>query len=214
IVRELRIPKFRCEIEAVGASTRRLKSLRSGSPDLRDILQLVANPYEVGNALKCDSDTRPSAYLLMNYVEQTPNPASRITLAGAQDALGRPQTELSWKLSRQDHDGIVKSHRHLALEVGKSDFGRMKIEIEPDPEILLENCFSGSHHMGTTRMSSTPGTGVADENAKVFHTNNLYIAGSSLFPTSGYANPTLTIVALTIKLADHIRLQMRGDGIL
>jgi choline dehydrogenase-like flavoprotein len=70
---------------------------------------------------------------------------------------------------------------------------------------------SGRHHMGTTRMHCDPRRGVVDENCRVHGLGNLFIAGSSVFPTAGYANPTLTIVALAIRLADHIRL-LHGDG--
>jgi choline dehydrogenase-like flavoprotein len=62
------------------------------------------------------------------------------------------------------------------------------------------------HHMGTTRMSDSPGGGVVDTDCKVFGTANLYVASSSVFPTCGYANPTLTIAALAIRLADHLKM--------
>ena len=61
------------------------------------------------------------------------------------------------------------------------------------------------HHIGTTRMATDPNSGVVDDNCQVFGTQGLYVAGSSVFPTSGYANPTLTIVALSLRLASHIR---------
>ena len=65
---------------------------------------------------------------------------------------------------------------------------------------------AGKHHMGTTPMHRDPACGVVDENSRVHGIGNLFVAGSSVFPTSGYVNPTLTIVALAIRLAEHIRL--------
>ena len=67
----------------------------------------------------------------------------------------------------------------------------------------------GGHHIGTTRMASSPSQGVVDENCKVHGLNNLYIASSSVFPTSSYANPTLTIVAMAIRLADYLKVVSR-----
>ena len=72
----------------------------------------------------------------------------------------------------------------------------------------------GAHHMGTTRMDEDPARGVTNGNAKVHHTHNLYVAGSSLFPTCGWSNPTLTIVATSIRLADHLKMRFQADGIL
>jgi choline dehydrogenase-like flavoprotein len=66
----------------------------------------------------------------------------------------------------------------------------------------------GPHHMGTTRMSSSPGEGVVDANCKVHSVDNLYVTGSSVFTTSGHANPSLTMLALTLRLADHLRDRM------
>ena len=87
-----------------------------------------------------------------------------------------------------------------------------RIDIDPHPKIPVG--MGLCHHMGTTRMSDDPAMGVTDGNAKVHRVRNLYIAGSSLFPTCGYANPTLTIVATSIRLADHLKSEMRKDGLL
>jgi choline dehydrogenase-like flavoprotein len=89
-------------------------------------------------------------------------------------------------------------------------------EVTPEPWLSdsgngwksrLSDCF---HHIGTTRMSDSPATGVVDRNCEVFGVRGLYVAGSSVFPTSGYANPTLTIVAMSMRLADHLRAALRN----
>ena len=153
-------------------------------------------------------------YILFNHVQQTPNWSSRIFLSDKKDPLGRPQPALDWRISSIDHEGIVKAQTLIAQEVGRTAFGRARIEIDPNPRIPVEGCRGVCHHMGTTRMSDNPSMGVTDGNAKVHHVRNLYIAGSSLFPTCGYANPTLTIVATSLRLADHLKSEMRKDGLL
>jgi choline dehydrogenase-like flavoprotein len=69
--------------------------------------------------------------------------------------------------------------------------------------------FGNWHHLGTTRMHRDPSRGVVDENCRVHEMSNLYIAGGSVLPTGGYANPSLTIVALSLRLADHLRSRAR-----
>jgi choline dehydrogenase-like flavoprotein len=76
----------------------------------------------------------------------------------------------------------------------------------------IEPCYTdASHHMGTTRMSEDPRSGVVDRNSRVHGVDNLYVAGSSVFPSAGHANPTLTIVALALRLAEHLRRIERGE---
>jgi choline dehydrogenase-like flavoprotein len=85
----------------------------------------------------------------------------------------------------------------------------MFIEMPDDEDKILDGAAGGNHHMGTTRMDKDPNFGVTDENAKVHFVDNLYVAGSSLFPTGGWSNPTLTIVATSIRLADHLYGKLR-----
>jgi choline dehydrogenase-like flavoprotein len=94
--------------------------------------------------------------------------------------------------------------RSLALEFGARGMGRMALNVEDDGR-WPEQVSGGSHHMGTTRMSDDARQGVVDRNGKVHGMDNLYVAGSSVFPTSGASNPTLTLLALTLRLADHLK---------
>ena len=89
----------------------------------------------------------------------------------------------------------------------------MRIELGEGANDFLEKAVGAGHQMGTTRMDDDPARGVTDGNAKVHHTSNLYVAGSSLFPRCGWSNPTLTIVATSIRLADHLKMRFRADGI-
>ena len=88
----------------------------------------------------------------------------------------------------------------IGQELGRSGLGRLRI-----PAGEIEEPWMNNHPMGTTRMHSDPKKGVVDENCRVHGISNLFMAGSSVFPTTGFANPTLTIVALAIRLADHLK---------
>lgn len=144
---------------------------------------------------------------LHNRSEQIPNPESRVSLTRDRDALGVHRVQLDWKLSRQDKRLIRRFHEILAEEVGRSGIGRLRIvfhEEDPWPDTLR----FGSHHMGTTRMHASPRKGVVDADCRVHDVRNLFVAGSSVFPTCGHANPTLTIVALALRLADHLKTRL------
>jgi choline dehydrogenase-like flavoprotein len=149
---------------------------------------------------------------LIVRAEQAPNPDSRIILTGERDATGMPRAALDWRLSPIDTDSISGLVRSLGREAARLGVG----EVEPAPwlsgpdkrwvtdDLISAHPFGGFHHMGTTRMASDPRRGVTDAWGRVHGLPNLYVAGSSLFPTVGWANPTLTIVALAIRSADRI----------
>jgi choline dehydrogenase-like flavoprotein len=136
--------------------------------------------------------------------EQVPNPDSRVSLADERDALGLRKIRLDWRLTEQDRRSIVEHMHSLAQEFGALGMGRMVLRVEDDG-LWPERVSGGWHHMGTTRMSDDAKRGVVDRNCRVHGMENLYVAGSSVFPTSGSANPTLTIVALVLRLADHLK---------
>ena len=140
--------------------------------------------------------------------EQAPNPDSRVSLSDQRDALELPRLKLDWRLTEQDRLSFYANLRSLALEFGALGIGRMR-ETVTDPRDWPQPVAGGSHHMGTTRMSNDPSRGVVDRNCKVHDVENLYVAGSSVFPTSGSANPTLTLVALTLRLAEYLKDRFR-----
>ncbi|MCB1968893.1 MAG: GMC family oxidoreductase [Geminicoccaceae bacterium] len=139
------------------------------------------------------------------HTEVGPHPQSRIMLGDSVDALGMPTVIRDWELGELDRRTIRRGLEIVGEEAGRAGLGRLRIHdwvMQPDFEVPG----SGSwHHMGTTRMHADPGKGVVDAHCRVHGMSNLYIAGSSVFPTSGMANPTLTIVALAIRLADHLK---------
>lgn len=136
--------------------------------------------------------------------EQVPNPDCRVSLSDQRDVLGLPKIRLDWRLGEQDRRSVVEHMQSLALEFGALGMGRMNLQVEDDG-LWPDQVNGGSHHMGTTRMSDDPKRGVVDRNCRVHGMENLYVAGSSVFPTSGSANPTLTLVALALRLAGHLK---------
>jgi choline dehydrogenase-like flavoprotein len=142
---------------------------------------------------------------LRHHLECSPNPESRVTLSrDRKDRFGNPLPRLDWRLNASDIDGWLRCQEALALAFGKSGLGRMRLDFDSSKPLNALNIETSWHHMGATRMHSDPKQGVVDENCRVHGISNLYIAGSSVFPTSGRANPTLTIVALALRLGDHL----------
>jgi choline dehydrogenase-like flavoprotein len=148
-----------------------------------------------------------SAFRMWTSAEQAPNPESRVRLADEVDALGVPRIALDWRLSELDKRSYRIAHETIAAEFGRTERGRLQIAewVTAGPDVWSPDLEGGHHHMGTTRMSDDPSTGVVDRDGRVHGMANLYVAGSSVFATSGSANPTLTIVALTLRLADHLK---------
>jgi choline dehydrogenase-like flavoprotein len=135
--------------------------------------------------------------------EQSPLAESRVSLSDEADPLGMPRAALDWRIAPEDD---VQLHRALVLlgrELGASGIARAWIP--GDSSRFVWRPSPGGHHLGTTRMGTDPRTSVVDANCRTHQLENLYIAGSSVFPTGGEANPTLTIVALAHRLADTLK---------
>lgn len=134
--------------------------------------------------------------------EQVPNPDSRVTLTGERDAHGVPRLKVDWRYLDQDIDSVIRAYRLMKERLEAHGLCRFDFA----EEAIREGSNAiGGHHIGIARMAADPSQGVVDANGCVFGVNNLFIAGSATFPTSGHANPTLTIVALALRLADHLR---------
>jgi choline dehydrogenase-like flavoprotein len=144
-------------------------------------------------------------FRLYNRTEQAPNPESRVTLSGEKDILGMNQVRLNWRLSELDKRSMRRAHEIIGQELGRAGLGRLMLELDDDDTTWPESLKGGCHHMGTTRMHIDPKRGVVDENCRIHGLSNLYVAGPSVFPTAGFANPMLTLVALSVRLADHIK---------
>jgi choline dehydrogenase-like flavoprotein len=114
---------------------------------------------------------------------------------------------VEWRLSAEDKRNAFGVHRLLGEEIGRTGFGRLKLGLSDDESSWPNDLTGNEHHMGATRMHSDPRFGVVDAHCRVHGVGNLYVAGSSVFPTGGAANPTLTIVALALRLSDRIKEQ-------
>ncbi|MEZ4703325.1 MAG: GMC family oxidoreductase [Rhodothermales bacterium] len=148
------------------------------------------------------------SYQLQSRAEQSPNPDSRVVLTGEVDALGMPRAALEWRFTELDKRSIRVFYQVLAREFGRLDLGRIQILdwlLEEDDRHWPDFLSAGRHHMGTTRMSDDPGRGVVDADSKVHGMANLHVTGASVFVTAGAPNPTLTLVALALRLSDRLK---------
>ncbi|NES21056.1 MAG: GMC family oxidoreductase [Symploca sp. SIO3E6] len=141
---------------------------------------------------------------ITSHFEHAPNRESRIMLGNQRDALGLNRLKVNLKISSEEKRSIVRFHEILSKVLQEQGLGHLTSEF-PDAESFWPDLTDSSHHMGTTRMSLDPKKGVVDENCRVHGMNNLYVASSSVFPTVGHVNPTMTIVALSLRLADHLK---------
>jgi choline dehydrogenase-like flavoprotein len=139
------------------------------------------------------------------FAEQAPNYDSRVQLSTRLDRLGRNLVRLDWRVTDTDLHSMRRAHEILGAELQRANLGRFDALLDAADVEWPSRVTGGYHHMGTTRMHEDPRQGVVDADCRVHGTSNVYVAGSSVFPTVGYANPTLTIVALSIRLADHLK---------
>ena len=142
-------------------------------------------------------------------MEPIPNPDTFVRLSDKEvDFLGQQKLEVNWQVTDAE---LANAHRAVelcALEFASMGFGRAYSPLLEKPDEWPSTFTSGKHHCGTTRMSDSPTTGVVDSNCKVFDVDNLYVTGSSVFPTIGHTNPTLNLVALSLRLADHLKEEL------
>jgi choline dehydrogenase-like flavoprotein len=169
--------------------------------------QILYKPYAL---LKQAVRKRRSiqALSVINYCEQVPDPDSRVTLGTDTDALGMRKLQLHWRVGDDVRQSVARLHEVLGRLVQAYGVG----ELHSDAAELREVRFSdASHHIGTTRMSNTPRSGVVDSDCRVHGVDNLFVCGSSVFPTGGYANPTLTIIALTLRLGELLTEELSSS---
>lgn len=147
------------------------------------------------------------AVQVYSSVEQAPRLENRVVLGQEKDRFGYPKIQVIWHWDELSRSSFVRASKFFGKEVARAGMGKMVLELDKgDPQLASPSIH---HHMGTTRMHDDPRQGVVDANCKVHGIANLFIAGSSTFTTGGYANPTLTIVALAIRLADHLKAKAR-----
>lgn len=149
-------------------------------------------------------------YRMFTRQEQAPNPESRIVLSADSDELGMPRANLRWRFTPIDKRSMRVFYEVLGREMGRARLGRVQVMdwlLDGDDEAWPKHLSGGWHHMGTARMHDDPKQGVVDANCKVHGIANLFVAGGAVFPTGGAANPTLTVVAMALRLSDHLKNQ-------
>ncbi len=149
-----------------------------------------------------------TVYRNMTRQEQAPNPDSRILLSTEKDVLGMPQADLQWRMTPIDKRSIRVFYELWGQELGRAKLGRVQLMdwlLDGDDMAWPTHLSGGWHNMGTTRMHEDQKRGVVDPNNKVHGIANLFCAGASVYPTGGAVNPTLTLVALSMRLADHLK---------
>jgi choline dehydrogenase-like flavoprotein len=171
-------------------------------PELLGDIAFVANEELFAN-------TPVDHVRLSARIDPVPNPDSRVTLGVERDALGQPRVQLDWRLSPLDKRSVRRSLEIIGAELGRAGLGRLQLNVDDDDTTWPEDTRGGWHHMGTTRMSDDPRRGVVDRNCQLHGVANLFIAGSSVFPTAGSGTPTLMLVALALRLAEHLKELMR-----
>ncbi|MES1215910.1 MAG: GMC family oxidoreductase [Bacteroidota bacterium] len=180
----------------------------------RSVDSLMASFYKAAEeAAKTPAEKQNKTYELFTRIEQAPNPASRVTLDTEKDALGVPRATLHWELTAFEKRSIRKIYELLGQQVGRAGIGRVKLmEFLEEAEDHSWPSFAGAgwHHMGTTRMSDDPKRGVSDANCQVHGISNLFTAGASNYVTAAAPNPTLTLIALTIRLSDHLKERIKN----
>ncbi len=150
------------------------------------------------------------AYTLGVGMELLPDPDRRLTLSAERDGLGMPRPSLNVTISDADFLLYRKVLRELGRQLLAARLGMLKLNYRDHDGWMRgmtrdRQAWWGNHHLGTTRMSADPKNGVVDGDSRVHGVENLFVAGSSVFPTYGSSNPTMNLLALTLRLADHLK---------
>jgi choline dehydrogenase-like flavoprotein len=189
------------------APLRRLLSDRTANALSFDLLRLqerLAAPFDWVYEHMWRSP--PGTFFTQYDCGPAPDPRSRVTLGDTMDAVGLRETRLDWRLPADFERSMYRAHELLGQELGRAGLGRLRIESPPTTgQHPMQYLAQGSHHMGTTRMHIDARSGVVDADARIHGINNLFVAGSSVFPSYACDDPTFTIVALALRLSDHLK---------
>jgi choline dehydrogenase-like flavoprotein len=149
--------------------------------------------------------SKANLYSIDFHAEQQPNRDSRVSLATDRDALGVPRIRIDWRYTAGDVDTVTRALALLAGDFKHGAVGDLKYDPTAIEFEMTRYGAYGGHHIGTARMGTDPRSSVTDADCRVHGVANLYIAGSATFPTSSQANPTLTVVALALRLAARLK---------
>ena len=226
LVKHLIVPEYARKLTALeeqALAQRRSAWLRFHAEHLRNVLLgapgLLAFAAKWGRKRVFARRKLPSVFLhdprgiypLEVNAEQEPNPDSRITLADDTDALGQRRVCIDWRTTKEDHVRLARGLRVLQAAFEAHGGARLEFDGIDLDQAAARRIPVGGHHIGTARMGASPATGVCDVNGELLDTRGVYIAGAAAFPTSGFANPTLTVVALSVRMAHHLAAAARRD---
>ena len=172
--------------------------------DARSVGQVARRRLTHGRS----ADLEPAQITLQTYTEQAPNPDSRVTLSDRRDALGVPLPRVDWRLTEQDRRTTEAMVDTVAAEFRRLGLGEVRAEQWLTGGDWAGHLNDAYHHMGTTRLGSSPLDSVVDSDGQVHRVSGLYVTGASVFPIAGFANPTLLIAALAIRLGDHLKKRL------
>lgn len=180
----------------------------TGESGLAHAMSIVGNPVRTLAFLKArnQKSARQRRFQVSMTIEQSPSRLSKVGLSDRLDRFGLPRVALDWRLGEMEQRTFRDLLGRLDRLLRQADIGHVEGRFGKErPKRVVRGEW---HQMGTTRMSSSPRLGVVDPDGKTHDVNNLYVAGASVFPTVGYVNPTLTIVALGLRLADHLEKRL------
>lgn len=208
-------------VSSLGTLLRAVKSRRPGDVRLADLSNVAQHPIRLAEGIyDCYVQKRPALAMASMIdigcnVEQVPDPSSRVLLSNRLDSIGQRMARIDWRIHNLERETYAACARLFLsdckrLNLGVPTLAPWLFDPQDDWRSRLRDM---AHPMGTTRMSDDPATGVVDRNCAVHGVEGLYVAGSSVFTTAGTANPTLLLVSLAIRLADHLHQSLRaGPG--
>jgi choline dehydrogenase-like flavoprotein len=142
--------------------------------------------------------------MLRVHCEQEPLSASSITLSDERDALGMLRTRLDWRVSEFEQRTILEFARLAKTELAPVAELTLDAELERGDAAFAARCDDSNHHMGGMRMATAESAGVVSTDLRLFGTRNCYVCSGAVFPSSGFSNPTHTLLALAVRLAGHL----------
>jgi choline dehydrogenase-like flavoprotein len=218
------LPEYRRKITTVELDA--LKRLPGGSKlAARHAANVVRRPWPLIRFLSTWTYRRYARYRRVPYValyskagvypldynaEQTPLQNSRVFLVRDKDRFGVPKLRIEWQVCAEDIESIAASYRLMQQALAPTGAAILAVDHDDLTEKVRDTIPVGGHHLGIARMSDDPRRGVVDPQCRTHDIENLYLASSAVFPTSGAANPTLTIVALAIRVADRLKAALAG----
>ncbi|CCE10424.1 conserved hypothetical protein [Bradyrhizobium sp. STM 3843] len=225
IAKRFILPEYRRKISTVELES--LDRLPKGRAlTARHVANVAKNPWPLIKFLSSWVYKRHACYRRIPYValyskagsypldynaEQTPSYESRLSLTHEKDRFGVPRLYIDWRVCPEDIASIAASYRQMHSILADTGVAAVVYDENLLDESVKQTIPVGGHHIGTARMSDDPKHGVVNPQCRTHDLENLYLAGSAVFPTSGSANPTLTIVALAIRIADHLKTVLRSS---